>query len=358
MAESQVPYPYTQPQLQAIRASISEPRFATYLSKGGNHEAYALALYLYNARLAKAFLYPLNVVEVTLRNAVDEVLVATFQQNWHQTEAFRSDTLTVEGLATLNKAIQRAGPNASRDQVIATLTFDFWSNLFRSDYGSLWRTNVNRAFPHLRHGESRQDIQNLVKAINAFRNRVAHHEPVLDMNITDIHGKIIRLTELRCVETAAWMRHYSTVGAVVRTRPRRDGTMANSLSTKLDKNYVSAMPDTQLSDLVGAIDEKHAAIICMDQNGRPMAAFTSLDVTRYISARAKELDGLIALTEHTVADLINNIAIDERWVTMDEAEPVSLAVKELQKPRIQVLVGIERESGKATGAIVRAHRRY
>src|SRR5690606_39563904 len=70
-SESQVPYPYTVEQLQAIRASISEPRFATYLKKGGNHQEYALALYLYNARVAKAFLYPLNVAEVTLRNAVD-----------------------------------------------------------------------------------------------------------------------------------------------------------------------------------------------------------------------------------------------------------------------------------------------
>src|SRR5690606_2657146 len=123
-SESHVPYPYTVEQLQAIRASISEPRFATYLKKGGNHQEYALALYLYNARVAKAFLYPLNVAEVTLRNAVDEILVATFHDHWHQEAGFRDQTLTPEGLVTLDKAIQRAGQNAPRDQVVATLTFD------------------------------------------------------------------------------------------------------------------------------------------------------------------------------------------------------------------------------------------
>jgi hypothetical protein len=108
MAESQVPYPYQQAQLQAIRVSISEPRFATYLAKGGNHEAYAMALYLYNARVAKAFLYPLNVAEVTLRNAVDGILVGRHGQNWHQDPGFRNQTLMPDGLSTLDKAIQRA----------------------------------------------------------------------------------------------------------------------------------------------------------------------------------------------------------------------------------------------------------
>lgn len=80
--------------------------------------------------------------------------------------------------------------------------FRLLSNLFRSEYGDFWRTTVNIAFPNLVHGESRQDIQNLVKPINAFRDRVAHHETVLDMNVTDISAKTVRLLALRCVETA------------------------------------------------------------------------------------------------------------------------------------------------------------
>nr|WP_245295134.1 Abi family protein [Pseudaminobacter manganicus] len=328
------------------------------MKKGGNHEAYALALYLYNARVAKAFLYPLNVAEVTLRNAVDQILVATFQDNWHQTATFRDQTLTPAGLATLDKAIQRAGQNAPRDQVVATLTFDFWSNLFRPEYGGLWRTHVNRAFPYLQHGEGRHEIQILVKAINTFRNRVAHHEPVLDLNINDIYAKIIQLTELRCPETAAWMKHHSTVGSIVRTRPRRDGTMANSLATKLDKSFVSTSIDTTLLELIEKADERHQAIVCLKANGSPIAAFTSIDVTRFIAARAKELDGMIALPDHKVSDLLADFDLTNRWAAMDDSTPLGIAVKELQKPRIQILVGVNGASGKVTGAIIRAHRRY
>ncbi|OQM73337.1 Abi family protein [Manganibacter manganicus] len=358
MAESQVPFPYLPAQLQAIRASISEPRFATYLAKGGNHEEYAMALYLYNARVAKAFLYPLNVAEVTLRNAVDRILVGKFGPGWHQEVAFRDQTLTLNGLATLDKAIQRAGVNAARDQIVATLTFDFWSNLFRPEYGALWRTTVNVAFPHLNHGQTRQEIQNLVKPINVFRNRVAHHEPVLDLNVTDIYAKIVRLIELRCGETATWMKHHSTVSTVVRSRPRRDGTNANTLSAKLDPAFVSVKRETGLNELAELLDERHQAIICLDDGGRPTAALTVVDAIHFISECAKSVGGLVDLKDHTVADLIKAANLTDRWTQMDDATPLALAVKELQKPRIQILVGIEAASGKVTGAILRAHRRY
>jgi len=127
--ENQVPYPYLPGQLTAIRAAISEPRFATYLTKAGNHQEYAVALYLYNARVAKAFLYPLGRGS-QLRNAVDEILVQRFGQNWHQDTAFRDQTLDAGRAGHLDKAIRRAGQQAPRGQIVATLTFDFWSNLF------------------------------------------------------------------------------------------------------------------------------------------------------------------------------------------------------------------------------------
>jgi hypothetical protein len=358
MAESQAIYPYLPEQLKAIRASISEPRFATYLTKAGNHEKYAIALYLYNARVAKAFLYPLAVVEVTLRNAIDEILVQRHGVDWHQDTVFRDQVLTAEGLATLDKAIRRAGQQPPRSQVVATITFDFWSNLFRPEYGALWRTTVNIAFPNLQHGETRQEIQNLVRPINAFRNRVAHHEPVLDLNVTDVLGKIMRLTGLRCRETEAWLKHHCTLNTVVRSRPRLDSSNSDTVSAKLDKNFVDVDMNTTLQTIVNSVDEKHQAIICLDASGLPMAAFTSLDVARFVSDRAKELEGMVDLAEHKVSDLLNAIDLAGRWVGIDEKTSMGLAVKELQKPRVQILVGTDAATGRATGAIMRAHRRY
>ena len=68
--------------------------------------------------------------------------------------------------------------------------------------------------------------------------------------------------------------------------------------------------------------------------------------------------GMIALNEHKVSDLLAGIDLTSRWAAMDKATPLGMAVKELQKPRIQLVVGIDGKSGKVTGAVIRAHRRY
>nr|CAD7054801.1 hypothetical protein RP007_05506 [Rhizobium sp. P007] len=67
---------------------------------------------------------------------------------------------------------------------------------------------------------------------------------------------------------------------------------------------------------------------------------------------------MIDLGEHTVSDLIKAANLSDRWTQLADSTPLALAIKELQKPRIQIIVGVETATGKATGAILRAHRRY
>jgi hypothetical protein len=356
MAESQVPYPYTANQLKALRAAMSEPRFDTYLKKGGGKEEYALALYLYNARVAKAFLYPLGVIEVTLRNAIDNLLVQKYGHSWHLSDNFRKQILMPDGLVTLDTAIKRAGANAPRSQIVAALTFDFWSNVFRKEYAPLWRTSLNIVFPNLPSGITRHEIQLLVKSINKFRNRIAHHEPVLDMNVTDIHSKIVQLVEYRCAETALWMKYHSTLATVIRTRPKLDEAVM-PLKSRLDKNFVTVKSDTTLLQLLERTD-RQTAIICTNDAGAPIAVFSMPEIAEYLAQSARKLGGMIDLTEQRVMTMIEGSEIEKTWVQMEETAALALAIRELQKPRIHTIVGVDVLTGKATGAILRAHRRY
>lgn len=357
MAECQVPYPNLPQQVAAIRASLSEPRFATYLAKGGGDEGYALALYLYNARVAKAFMYPLGVVEVTLRNAIDALLVTRYGQTWHLDATLRDTVLTPEGLSTLEKAINRAGLGASRGQVVAELTFDFWSNLLRPDYGDLWRTSLNIVFPNITRGTSRHDVQSMAKAINLFRNRVAHHEPVLDLNVTDIHSKIAELVGLRCVETAAWLRHHSTVSAVIRTRPHGPDAGFVSLATRLAPDYVDVTEATELSFVAEQFGRKCQAALCRNEDGTVTAAFGPLELIQYLAATAKATDGLVAPCELTVKDLLAEIDVSDAWVAIPANEPLASAIDRLKQKQINIVVGVD-ATGAPLGVIPRALRRY
>lgn len=356
MAESQDSYPYDTEVIAALRASLSEPRFSTYLSKANGDEAFAFALYLYNARLAEAFLFPLGVSEITLRNAVDGVLVRRFGANWQVDAAFRDDLLTPESRAALDKAMDRAG-SADRGRIIAELTFDFWSNLFRVDYADFWRTHANIAFPGLGRGEGRREIQAIVKEINRLRNRVAHHEPILDMNVADLRAKMIRFVALRCPMTSNWMRHHSKISNVIRTRPNKSGSDSVTLASRADKRFLIVEKTTNLNDLAGEEVRRYAAFVCVE-NGRVAGAFTYRDIAQYLLRKALETDGIFDLNDHTVEQLLCEPAIGEGSLDVPANQPFASMAELLKQPNKQIIVAVDPATDRPVGVLLRAHRRY
>ena len=361
MAESQHPFPYTPDDIASLKGSLSTARFATYLARAGNDEAYALELYLYNARLAEAFLYPLNVVEVTLRNAIDESLGAVYGPYWPYDNHFRNKVLTSDGLSTLNKAIGRAGgAGASRNQVVATLTFDFWSNFFRPEYGSFWRTKLNIVLPRLPRSVSRHDIQTAVKEINQFRNRIAHHEPILDLNATDVMAKIKMVVQYRCQRTFLWMRHYNTVDLAMRSFPDAHSYSGEKLSSRQDQQLVLVSGREKIADVLAQVAGTKCAIVRVDSAGVPTGACTVDQIVSAIAAEALkiELNGLVSLREIEINAVLGAVGPASHWEVLADCEPMALAVQILQKPKIKILIGVDASSRRATGAVVRAHRRY
>jgi hypothetical protein len=359
MAESQLPFPYTPADIAALRASLSTPRFATYLIRAGNDEEYALALYLYNARLAKAFLYPLHVAEVTLRNAIDESLVALYGADWPYDNRFRTQVLTLDGLATLDKAILRVGgQHARKDDVVATLTFDFWSNLFRAEYHAFWRTRLNIILPHLPRGVTRHDMQLAVKEINQFRNRIAHHEPILDLNAIDVMSKIKTIVRHRCPTTEAWMRHHSTVAQALRTRPDAQGRVGVPLAYRQDQHLVRVTGAEALAVVMEQLAGDLRVVVRVDAAGAPTGVCTADDIMASIAAAAANMDGLVSVQELLISTVLGPPGPAPHWEILADDEPMARAVEILQQPQIRVLVGVDAASGAVTGAVARAHRRY
>jgi hypothetical protein len=146
MAESQAPFGYTPETLASLRASMSSPRFDPYRREAAGDDAYAVELYLFNARVAKSLLYPLQMAEVTVRNAVNQVFVRDFGQGWPFTGDFVTKYASQPPMNAINEAVTRLDRigkrNPSTSDVVAALTFDFWSNRFRNEYDRfLWATS-------------------------------------------------------------------------------------------------------------------------------------------------------------------------------------------------------------------------
>ncbi|WP_343599504.1 Abi family protein [Pseudomonas sp.] len=353
MAECQQPFQYSKAHADALEVLLSSRRFATYLKAAGFKVDYAFELYLYNARLAKAFLFPLHVVEIALRNAIDEVLSARYSLDWHH-DAKLHATLTAESLASLTKAKSRAskgGAAAKKDDVISCLTFDFWSNLFRPEYDRpFWQTSMGQLLPNSA-GMTRAQLQSLVVGINRFRNRIAHHEPIFALNVSSQYREILNVVEYRSAAASEWLKSHATVNKVMRTRPTSGTGQGPALSTICDGDFIAVEKGSTLAQMAG---KKPKFIVCMDNN-TPVGVLDFSDLGKYLLHSVDET-GLLDLHEHTLEEVLINANGFNALRVVDQLQGVNeLSVLFKGHTRFALVVD---QSRAVCGVVAKAHRRY
>ncbi|MEN4397410.1 hypothetical protein [Mycolicibacterium conceptionense] len=252
------------PKLQAVTDHITAARLATYLAETGSDVTSAIRLYRWNIEMAGAMYEALGVAEVFLRNAVDAQLRiwnaaqpahATrniiYNYEWVKTPAAplwsvlnpvrrygsgRYSTYT-DALRRAEKdrdartpGHRRHGHAVDHDDVVAHLTFGTWNTLLPRRQGSanppklqpaaqatLWRDALQHAFPHHQNAVV---IKFWVDRLHSIRNRVAHMEPLLDIDPMGYHRTIARL--LRAIDPGLvdWYTATSRIPEVWRRRPR------------------------------------------------------------------------------------------------------------------------------------------
>lgn len=95
--------------------------------------------------------------------------------------------------------------------------FGFWRYLSSSAHEvTLWRPYLHHAFPA---GTGRHDVDFRVGELHELRNRVAHHEPVLTVNIASKHQSLLELSGLLEPELAAHIRATSRLPELIANRP-------------------------------------------------------------------------------------------------------------------------------------------
>ncbi|MCL6392526.1 Abi family protein [Pectobacterium atrosepticum] len=228
--------------ITAITQSLSTFRFATYQLPilGGTSPEQCLGMYLWNKQLASAFLPVLQIVEISLRNAIyqsyvdaqEKIIESTypehswatrkeFAKSWfisafteqNNREAYRS----IEGAKA---QLGREGKLLTPENIIAKLTFGFWVSMVRKDfdvqrasYLTLWPNLRGKVFPNALVPSSGvpmsiNSIGNELKEINKIRNRLSHHEPLWRnkkaYQVEDIINKVIDHYD-RCLKVINWI---------------------------------------------------------------------------------------------------------------------------------------------------------
>ncbi|SFJ57465.1 Abi family protein [Cellulomonas sp. KH9] len=250
---------------------ISSPRFATFERAAEGDANLARDLYVWNRDLAVAFLADIAILEVALRNAIHDAATAQWGTHWYSNPAVIFDDRSTRQLSTawnqLPKSVQRRPQDPDvPGRLVAQCMFGFWTNLldaggyrgndprrFSTDYDILWNAALKHAFPggrlEARHERARilarstsaaaaeeepaftrGWVHGVCKSVNDLRNRVAHHEPLINgvplngqgrrMSSDEAHRRCLMLARMVDRDLAAWLVANSTVPAVLGCRPR------------------------------------------------------------------------------------------------------------------------------------------
>lgn len=201
---------YTSAELDALQKTLSAERLSTYVRRANGNRAKAIALYEHNTKVSESLFGVIRGLEVALRNSIHDVLRTNLgADDWY-------DKLPVPLLKEEKRCIRMAKTKITQRQkpvlpgrVVAELTFGFWTGLISKPYtAALWVPYLHKSFPNKRLG--RKEAYGRLNEHRLLRNRIAHHECILHMDLREQHESLLQTVAWICPITADWVRRYSS----------------------------------------------------------------------------------------------------------------------------------------------------
>jgi hypothetical protein len=207
----------------AIETTLSPARLGRYLPAAKGDKQLALRLYVWNARICEALYLPLQVAEVSARNAIALPVQKRFGITWYKSNKFKNllPSRHKEALdATISKENNRRGTALNQDHIVAGLPFGFWVSLMTRAYDKhLWAVGISRSFPNAEKIETRESIYQSLDQMRHFRNSVAHHFAIFDCGPQKELKNALRITRLVCHETHWFTNETGRLNRVINKRP-------------------------------------------------------------------------------------------------------------------------------------------
>lgn len=180
-----------------FRQYFSASRVNRYLIATGNSTGRAVKLYKANLKVSQTFHPLLGILEVVLRNRLNDILTSHFTDpDWiiNQKTGFMSDPslrfiYKRTGQSKTNDFLKREVTKAERrlqktrtpitsGKIIAEQTFGFWTDFFEVYHYRLLRGKPIQIFQTLPSGYGRKEVNEELDRVRRFRNRINHNEPI------------------------------------------------------------------------------------------------------------------------------------------------------------------------------------
>jgi len=221
------PMPFTPDEITHLPTVISAPRFATYLRAKGGHVEDALSLYTWNAEVSAAFMVPLHLCEVAIRNAAAEAIQAVHGPTWPWVNGFVRSLPVSKNPRHYNPQVNLQDVASKRPtvgKVVSEVNFAFWEKVFTAGQDErMWDPHFRTVLPGcpaaLSVQQARAKVYSDLEKMRKFRNRIAHHEPIFSRALDQDYAIIRELVEWRRPDAAAWLDKIERVTGLLAVKP-------------------------------------------------------------------------------------------------------------------------------------------
>lgn len=201
---------------------LSEARYGRFRDACRGDHAAAIDLYEWHAALSMASFGLVHHFEVLVRNAIDGTLgEGQSQTPIKDTWLVDFGVLQPEGVRQVINAIGRLKQSkvVTRGRIVAGLSFSFWADLFGHRYEDLWRHRLHGAFPH--RGLTRKALSSRMRRIQRFRNRIAHHDSLLDQDVPAFVNDMLEISGWIDPDARLWLEAQTGAIEIARQVERR-----------------------------------------------------------------------------------------------------------------------------------------
>lgn len=180
-----------------FRQHFSSARISRYLVATGNRQQRANKLYKANLKVSAAFHPILGVLEVVLRNRLNDILTSHFTDpDWitnqktgfmidaslrythKRTGQIRTNNFLLSEVVKSEKRIRKRGLAVTSSKIISEQNFGFWTDLFEVHHYRLLLGKPIKIFKTMPPGYGRKEVCDALNTIRMFRNRINHNEPI------------------------------------------------------------------------------------------------------------------------------------------------------------------------------------
>ena len=184
---------------------LSPVHLSTYLTWTDQKLEDAISLYELNLKISGSFFLALHILEVTLRNSVNDCLTEVWGINWYERKEITRITVQKNRIdeAKLWFTRKTNRKELSNFQLITNLNFGFWTGLFARNYGLLWGDHLHKVFVK-NESKQRKEISNSLNKLRKLRNCIAHHEIAIHLDLVTLYENCRKLIEMISPVALEW----------------------------------------------------------------------------------------------------------------------------------------------------------